>query len=330
MNEVIVHTGQHYDPEMSQRFFDELKIPAPRFNLGIHGKSHGEMTGQMLSRLESLYMEQKPDLILVYGDTNSTLAGALAASKLNIPVAHVEAGLRSFNRRMPEEINRVLTDHLSALLFAPTPTAVSHLKAEGISGEMITLSGDVMFDSVLYFRDQLRPAAEIILSAEKGPFGILTFHRAENTDDPERLKIWIDAIKEVAETYRIIFPIHPRTQAIAKKVGINFDPIRVIPPVGYQDMLYLLSRSQLVLTDSGGLQKEAYFSGAPCLTLRAETEWTELTSLGVNKLVGDPTELLNLVRNSWGHRLEATDGPYGSGQAGDRIVSRICDYLDSN
>jgi UDP-GlcNAc3NAcA epimerase len=328
LSESLVHTGQHYDSDMSQRFFDELHIPPPKFNLGIHGKGHGEMTGMMLEALEKVFCQEKPDLVLVYGDTNSTLAGALAAAKLHIPVAHVEAGLRSFNRRMPEEINRVLTDHLSDLLFAPTRAAVVNLENENIRTPKVNFVGDVMFDSVKFFHGRLQPSREIADLADGHEFAVMTLHRAENTDNPEQFKEWIAAAKEVARDRKVYFPMHPRTAALADQLDWDLAPLSVLPPVGYQDMLYLLSHCSLAMTDSGGLQKEAYFLGVPCLTLRTETEWTELVALGANHIVGaDPKPLPAMAKKYWGQRFQPEAGPYGRGDAGEQIIKVLADFL---
>ncbi len=328
LEEILVHTGQHYDADMSERFFAELGIPNPKYNLGIHGMNHGEMTGQMLSRLEKIFLEEKPDLVLVYGDTNSTLAGALAAAKLHVPVAHVEAGLRSFNRKMPEEINRVMTDHLSSWLFAPTQTAMVNLANENIKGEKVRQVGDVMFDSVRFFQGRLKPSREIEDIANKHEFAVLTLHRSENTDDPRQFKAWISAVKDFASQHEVYFPIHPRTAKLAKSMNLDLAPLKTLPPVGYQDMLYLLSRAQLVFTDSGGLQKEAYFSGVHCLTLRTETEWTELVALGANHIIGQYPQRLNEIASKfWARRFEPESGPYGKGDAGMHIAQVLTESL---
>ena len=286
--EMIIHTGQHFDPDMSGIFFDELGLRAPTHHLGVNGGSHGEMTARMLTATEQVLSAQRPDVVLVYGDTNSTLAGALAAAKLNIPVAHVEAGLRSFNRRMPEEINRVVTDHLSSLLFCPTRNAVEQLGREGISRGVHHV-GDVMYDAILRFREVAARRSSIVsrLHLAAGAYAVATLHRAENTDRAERLGAFVDLLRNEPEQ-PIILPLHPRTRAAAAKFGISFDGIKVIEPLGYLDMIALLDQCACVYTDSGGLQKEAYFLQKPCVTLRDETEWVETVRCGWNRLWNQP------------------------------------------
>lgn len=284
------------------------------------------MTGLMLHALEKIMVEEKPQVVLVYGDTNSTLAGALAAAKLHIPVAHVEAGLRSFNRQMPEEINRVLTDHLADWLFAPTHQALENLENENLKGHKAQLVGDVMFDSVRFFQNRLEPSREIQDLVDGHEFAVMTLHRAENTSDPEIFRDWLTAAKRIAEGHKVYFPMHPRSAQLAEKM--NLSPLTILPPVGYQDMLYLLKYAQLVLTDSGGLQKEAYFSGVPCLTLRTETEWTELVALGANHIVGESRDRLpELAQKYWGQKFTPEVGPYGDGNAADKIVKFLSEVL---
>ena len=290
VRERLLHTGQHYDAQMSDVFFDELGLPAPEWNLGIGSGPHGQQTGRMLEAIEDVLMKTRPDWVLVYGDTNSTLAGAMAAAKLHIPVAHVEAGLRSFNRSMPEEINRVVTDHVASLLFAPTPAAMAHLAREGVSEKRCHLVGDVMYDSVL----QLAPRAaaqSTVLDREglkHGSYVLATVHRAENTDSPERLGHILAGLAAAASGTPVVLPLHPRTRAILSDQGSGLTQpsgLRLIDPVGYLDMLALERGARLVVTDSGGVQKEAFFQRVPCLTLRDETEWTELVEAGWNRLV---------------------------------------------
>jgi UDP-GlcNAc3NAcA epimerase len=285
--EVLVHTGQHYDYEMSGIFFDGLGIPQPEVNLGVGSGSHGSQTGAMLSKIEEVLVAERPEWVVVYGDTNSTLAGALAASKLHFPVAHVEAGLRSFNRRMPEEINRIVTDHLSNLLFCPSDTAVTHLAAEGITGN-VHLVGDIMLDVVNWARERLlaRPS-EILknLGLEGKGYLLVTVHRSENTDDPKRLADILTALGDLDE--RVVFPVHPRARKALTAGECRLSPqVRLIDPVGYLDMVDLTRSARLILTDSGGLQKEAYWHGVPCVTLRDETEWVETVAAGWNTLTG--------------------------------------------
>lgn len=301
--EILVHTGQHYDDAMSAVFFRELDIPEPDYNLGVGSGSHGEQTGEMLKRIEAVLVEEHPDWVLVYGDTNSTLAGALAAAKLHIPVAHVEAGLRSFNRRMPEEINRVLTDHLSTLLFCPTPTAVENLRREGIT-QGVHAVGDVMQEALLWAAERARTQSTILerLGVQEKGYLLVTVHRAENTDDPARLEAILEAFAQIAEP--IVFPIHPRTQARVEMFNLKsrlerIAHLQVIPPVGYLDMVRLEQAARTILTDSGGIQKEAYWLGVPCITLREETEWIETVEAGANVLVGtNTTRIVEAVRES--------------------------------
>lgn len=285
MTEVMVHTGQHFDANMSDVFFRELGIPQPAHNLEVHGGGHGQMTGRMLEGIERVLLEEKPDWMLVYGDTNSTIAGALAAAKLHIPVAHVEAGLRSFNRRMPEEVNRVLTDHVSALLFCPTKAAVDNLTAEGIV-QGVHQVGDVMYDATLDAIRRAKVESTILdtLGLAPGSYVLATIHRAENTDTAEHLGAVFDYLRAQAGGLPVVLPLHPRTRGAAQRFGVSLDGLRIIDPVGYLDMARLLDGCALVLTDSGGVQKEAYFHRKPCVTLRDETEWVETVGAGWNRL----------------------------------------------
>ena len=289
IDEVLVHTGQHYDPSMSKVFFDQLGIKAPDVNLDVRSGSHAVQTGAMMLSLERFVDETGPyDWMLVYGDTNSTIAGALVAAKCGLPIAHVEAGLRSFNRRMPEEINRIVTDSLSSLLFAPTETAVSHLQREGVHGEVI-LSGDVMFDATVYYADlsSRSPDVSRLLSKLPDTFAVATVHRAENTDDSRRLD---QILRAFADSNRVVvFPAHPRTRKLLKPDMLAPNVI-LLEPVGYLEMLALVRAAELVFTDSGGLQKEAYWLSTPCITLREETEWVETLANGWNQLAGYTTE----------------------------------------
>ncbi len=285
LDEVMVHTGQHFDSEMSDVFFRELDIPEPKHRLNINGGSHGEMTGRMLAAVEPVLIAERPDWVVVYGDTNSTLAGALAAAKLHIPIAHVEAGLRSFNRRMPEEINRVLADHLAALHLCPTSAAVENLANEGIRDGVHQI-GDVMYDATMFAVRQAEHASNILSELGLTPrnYGVATVHRAENTDDAAMLAEVIAFLQQQAKTRPIVLPIHPRTRQNAQRMGVALDGLKVIGPVGYLDMARLLNSACEVFTDSGGLQKEAYFHRVPCTTLRSETEWVETVSHGWNRL----------------------------------------------
>lgn len=320
--EVIVHTGQHYDANMSDVFFNELRIPRPNYHLGIGGGSHGQMTGRQLEKIEEVLLNERPDWVLVYGDTNSTLAGALAAVKLHIPVAHVEAGLRSFNRRMPEEINRVLTDHASDLLFVPTETGVRNLMAEGIIGGKVSLVGDVMYDAALFYRDMARkPEWFDGLGVEEGGFVLCTIHRAENTNDVSRLRGIFKGLKDSLTP--IILPLHPRTQLMIQQAGIEpATNILVVPPVGYLEMAWLEMHCRSIATDSGGVQKEAYFHGKPCITLRDETEWVELVECGANILVGADAVLIAEKINRF-DTIPAAKRIYGDGDCSNKIVSAL-------
>lgn len=318
--EDIIHTGQHFDDNMSDVFFRELEIPPPRHHLDIHGGPHGQMTGRMLEAIERVVMADRPALMLVYGDTNSTLAGALCAAKLHIPVAHVEAGLRSFNRRMPEEINRIMTDHVSALLLCPTTEAVAHLGREGIT-EGVFHTGDVMFDATLFAREAAHASGADFLATlglVAGSYALCTLHRSENTDDPARLARLLAYVREQAGDGAVVFPVHPRTRQVIAATGVSTAGMRLIEPAGYFDMHRLLSGARLVLTDSGGLQKEAYFHRVPCVTLRDETEWVETVHAGWNRLWHQEA-----------YRLPRTDIPeYGSGRAAEIIVQQMHAFLD--
>lgn len=285
-DEILVHTGQHYDPAMSDVFFEELNIPKPKYHLNIGSGSHGAQTGDMLKAIETVLLDEKPNFVMVYGDTNSTIAGALAASKLLIPVIHVEAGLRSFNKAMPEEQNRILTDHVSELLFVPTQTAVDNLKHEGIS-KGVHLVGDVMYDGIIHFSKIAAEKSTILtdLKLEANNFMLCTIHRAENTNDPNRLKAICTALSNVNQ--KIVLPLHPRTQKYIQEYGIQLgDNIQLIEPIGYLDMVRLESTANKIITDSGGVQKEAFFLGIPCITIRDETEWVETVQNGWNVIVG--------------------------------------------
>lgn len=322
LTERIVHTGQHYDENMSDVFFDEMDIPRPTHHLGVGGSSHGAMTGEQLRRIEAILMEERPDWVLVYGDTNSTLAGALAAAKLHIPVAHVEAGLRSFNRRMPEEINRILTDHLSALLFAPSPGAQRQLEREGIAGHHVHVCGDVMADVALHYRKLARrPAWFDTLDVDTSEFMLCTLHRAENTDCPERLHSIFLGLS--ASDRPIVLPLHPRTRKSMAQQRVRPAPnVRVVDPVGYLEMVWLEMNCLAVVTDSGGVQKEAYFHGKPCVTLREETEWTELVEAGANTLVGaDPARIARSLIHP--PAMRASAGLYGDGRASQLIARQL-------
>jgi len=324
LQEVLVHTGQHYDPEMSEVFFESMDIPRPAHALGVSGVGHGAMTGRMMERLESVVEAEAPDWVLVYGDTNSTLAGALVASKLHRRVAHVEAGLRSYNMRMPEEINRVLTDRVSALLLCPTTQAVRNLLAEGYQtlGPRIERIGDVMLDAALFYRERAsRPAGFSLKSG--APFAVATVHRAENADDPVRLRNILTALNELNARIPIVLPLHPRTRARLHAQGLKAQ-FTVLDPVGYLEMVWLLENSCLVLTDSGGLQKEAWFFRRPCVTLRDETEWVELLEAGGTRLAGaDPERIRAASEAALASRPDYGRDFYGSGDAALRAVQAL-------
>jgi UDP-GlcNAc3NAcA epimerase len=327
IREVAVHTGQHYDMEMSGIFYDELSLPRPEYHLGIGSGSQGAQTGRMLESVELVLIKEAPDVVLVYGDTNSTLAGALAAAKLHIPVGHVEAGLRSFNIRMPEEVNRVLVDHVSALLFAPTRAAVAHLRREGLLDDRIYLVGDVMYDAALLFGGLARARSTILerLGLTPGTYILATVHRAENTDDPGRLRAIFEGLSEVAVEMPIVLPLHPRTRHALERheprLGLSAG-FKLIKPIGYLDMVMLERSASLIVTDSGGVQKEAYFYRVPCVTLRDETEWVELVEAGWNFLCrpGFQERIALAVGAALGRRgLEVPI--YGDGSTADKIVA---------
>ena len=324
IREILVHTGQHYDQAMSDVFFKELGIIAPDLNLGVGSGKHAVQTAAMLTRLENAILDAKPDWVLVYGDTNSTLAGALAAAKIPVPLAHVEAGLRSFNRRMPEEINRVVTDALAAMLFVPTEVARRNLENEGASSERIHWTGDVMFDAMLMFREQAAKTSGILsrLDLSSKDFILATIHRAQNTDDPLRLRAFLDGLRIVAQKVRVILPLHPRTRArIAECQEIETAPIDIIEPVGFLDMIRLEMEAGVIATDSGGVQKEAFFHRVPCVTLREETEWVESVDLGWNRLVSSlqSETIARTILNARGSQGRS-EMPYGDGRAAERIA----------
>lgn len=330
MSEVVVHTGQHFDANMSDVFFSELGMASPAYQLDIHGGHHGEMTGRMLQAIESVLLQEKPDAVLVYGDTNSTLAGALAAAKLHIPVAHVEAGLRSFNMRMPEEINRILTDRISNWLFAPTAEAVGHLEREGIPASQVLNVGDVMYDVALYHGQRAHEVGGVVLERlglKGNGYALVTVHRAENTDDPTRLQVIVDALIQVGSQLPVVWPLHPRTRGVLDRAGLlgNLSKaIHLIEPLGYLDMVALEQAAAVIATDSGGVQKEAFFHGVSCVTLRDETEWVELIESGWNVLVPpvDAAVVATEILSRRGHRGDSVQ-PYGDGDAAGRIVEAL-------
>ncbi|PIE28368.1 UDP-N-acetylglucosamine 2-epimerase (non-hydrolyzing) [candidate division KSB3 bacterium] len=322
--ELLVHTGQHYDADMSEIFFQELHIPEPARNLEVGSGSHGRQTGHMLIRIEEVLLAEKPDWVLIYGDTNSTVAGALAAVKLHIPVAHMEAGLRSFNRKMPEEHNRVVADHLSDVLLCPTQIAVNNLANEGIT-EGVHLVGDVMYDSLRYNLHLAEERSHILDSLGLSPkrYILATVHRAENTDTPERLRSIFSAFERIAQQdIEVVLPLHPRTRNKLDALDLSLTKLRILPPVPYLDMLALAQHAKAILTDSGGLQKEAYWLKVPCITLRDETEWIETVDTGWNVIVGANAELI--VEQCF-HFIEPASHPllYGDGQTAGRCVSLL-------
>jgi UDP-GlcNAc3NAcA epimerase len=320
--EIIVHTGQHYDANMSDVFFDELGIPHPKYHLNVGSGSHGAMTGAMLVAIEEVLMEEEPDYVMVYGDTNSTLAGALAASKLLIPVIHVEAGLRSFNMAMPEEQNRILTDHISNLLFVPTQTAIDNLVREGIT-KGVHYVGDVMFDGILHFSKIAAEKSEILaqLGVSENEYLLCTIHRAENTNDISRLKGIVKGLNDSKE--QIILPLHPRTQKYLNDYEISLgENIRLIEPIGYLDMVRLETGAKKIVTDSGGVQKEAFFLGKPCITMRDETEWVETVENGWNVIVGANAEKITQAINSFDPKVERKNY-FGNGTAALQMADLI-------
>jgi UDP-GlcNAc3NAcA epimerase len=330
IHEVIVHTGQHYDHRMSEIFFDELRLKPPDINLNVGSGSHGVQTGAMLSALDPIMSSEKPDWVLIYGDTNSTLAGVLAASKSHIPVAHVEAGLRSFNRAMPEELNRVVADAISDLLLAPTETAVRNLRAEGVAEWRIVQAGDVMFDAALMYgkyADQGNALAQHALVERE--YALVTIHRAENTDDSARLQAIVDGLASASADLKMIWPVHPRTRKVLASLGLESRlprEIQLTEPVGYLEMLQLERKAALIVTDSGGVQKEAFFCGVPCVTLRDQTEWTELIDLGWNVLCPpvNGSAIAEAIRA--GRTQQGRAGtPFGDGNAADHIAKALVD-----
>ncbi len=327
ITEVVVHTGQHFDRSMSDIFFEEMGIPDPKYNLCLNQMTHGAMTGRMIEKIEEVIFLEKPDCLLVYGDTNSTLAGALAAVKQNVKIAHVEAGLRSFNMKMPEEVNRVLTDRVSSVLFCPSEQAVMNLKNEGFDtfhADVLNV-GDVMYDVAMHYANISKNKCKIKIPERD--YALVTIHRAENTDDPERLRSIIEALNELSTELEIVLPLHPRTKKIIEELKLDFH-FKVIPPVGYFEMLELLKGSKIVLTDSGGLQKEAYFFNKHCITMRDETEWMELVILGFNRLVGaDKRKIILGCQEFLSKETIQHKGLYGDSHAGDRIIDYLANHF---
>jgi len=336
IQEILVHTGQHYDYLMDRVFFEELGLPRPHYHLGVGSGSHGKQTGVILERTETVLQKERPGVVLVYGDTNSTLAGALASAKLNIPVAHVEAGLRSYNHRMPEEVNRLLTDHLSTYLFCPTAQAIQNLLKEGVrngKGKIVKNVGDVMYDSILYYSKLAEQKSTILKdlslltpnSQLRTPnYYLATLHRAENTDDPKRLKSILKALNEIGKKYPVILPLHPRTKKMISVHRLSKEArhVKLIAPVSYLNMLMLEKHARAILTDSGGVQKEAYWFGVPCVTLREETEWVETVRRGWNVLAGAETDkIIRGVKSLGGKKfLKDSMGLFGDGRTGEKII----------
>ena len=324
IQEVIVHTGQHYDANMSDVFFKEMQIPKPDYLLGIGGKTHGAMTGQMIEKIEEILAAENPDWVMVYGDTNSTLAGAIAASKLHIKIAHVEAGLRSFNMQMPEEVNRILTDRISSVLFCPTAAAVDNLNNEGIdkwnTGVKVCLSGDVMQDGALFYKEIAQEPLGLMVSSD---FVLCTIHRAENTDDPKRLANIIAALNEIGQSKQVILPLHPRTKKIIETGDYDTSNLTIIDPVGYLNMIWFIGHCSLVMTDSGGLQKESFFFEKPCITLRDETEWVELVENNFNVLVGADKQAITSAFKEHVFSKHFNTDLYGDGSASGTIVRAL-------
>lgn len=328
ISEILVHTGQHFDENMSAVFFEELQIPEPAYNLQISSGSHGAMTGRMLGAIEKVILQEKPDYVLIYGDTNSTLAAALAASKLHIPIAHVEAGLRSYNMRMPEEINRILSDRVSSLLLCPTEQAVDNLRREGITDNVHNI-GDVMFDVALHVRELARSKSNFMQGhgLRDGEFVLATCHRQENTDSPDRLMAIVEALERLSHDRRIVLPLHPRTKRLLDGAMLQkLAAVTIVDPLGFLDMVALEKAAAVILTDSGGVQKEAFFYRVPCVTMRDETEWVETVELGWNRLVGANTdEIVRAVTESADPRLARPEAssPYGNGHAAAEVVRHL-------
>jgi len=319
ITEQIFHSGQHYDFNMSDIFFEQMNIPKPNFTCNLEGRTHAKMTAEIMVKIEDILLSEAFDAVMVYGDTNTTLAGSLVSSKLHIPLIHVESGLRSFNRKMPEEVNRVLTDHVSDLLFTPTAESVKNLKSEGIS-RGVYLVGDVMYDATLFYKDSM--VCPQSLKADVG-FALATIHRQENTDTPQKLRDIIEALQEIAFSTHVVLPIHPRTRKVLQQLNIDTSGLELIDPVGYFEMLYLLDHCSAVLTDSGGLQKESYFFKKPCIILREETEWVELVNNNVGFLAGsNKTKILESYQDL-DKAMNFPTGLYGNGDASNKIAKTI-------
>ena len=327
INEIIIHTGQHYDSNMSDIFFDELEIPKPKYNLGIGGGTHGQNTGRMIEGIENILIAEKPDYLIVYGDTDSTLAGALAAVKIHIPVIHIEAGLRSFNKRMPEEINRILTDNSSKLLFTPTETAVNNLLNEGFNKNNIFNVGDIMFDTALYFGKKADEESNIInkLNIENNNYYLVTIHRQENTDDLKRLSNIFKGLNKLSNINKIVLPLHPRTKKKISEYNLEhlLNNIIITEPLGYLDMVKLEKNAKGIITDSGGIQKEAFFYSVPCFTLRDETEWIELVNLEVNTLINNNENMYESIIKAKQNSDNFSKSIYGVGNTSQLIIEKL-------
>ena len=328
--EILIHTGQHYDSNMSESFFRDLEIPEPDYNLGVGSGTHGEQSGEMLKQIEKVLLKEEPNYVVVFGDTNSTLAGALAAAKLCIPVAHIEAGLRSFNRRMPEEINRVVTDHLSRLLFCPTETSVSNLRREGIT-EGVHLVGDVMYDALLTNSRRAEEKSPILrqLGLQPKDYYLATVHRAENTDDPERLAAIVEGLERISRSFTVVWPVHPRTKKALETFGLeqrNGRSLRILSPISYLNMLSLEKQAAGILTDSGGVQKEAYWLKVPCITLRQETEWVETVETGWNTLAGTDPESIFAAATKPPPSTACLNYLFGDGHSAEKIVQTLLNH----
>ena len=324
IDEVMVHTGQHFDASMSDVFFKDMAIPKPAYNLEISSLSHGAMTGRMLEKIEEVLVKEKPDMVLVYGDTNSTLAGALAAKKMHIPLAHVEAGLRSYDMNMPEEVNRIITDRLASVLFAPTYNAINNLQKEGYDDFdcKIILSGDIMQDAAIYYASKSSEKSKLPSDLPE-KFILCTLHRAENTDDYQRLKNIVESLNKINSEIPVVLPLHPRTKKMLEASDLKL-AVHVLEPVGYFEMIELLKKCSLVMTDSGGLQKEAYFFKKPCLTLRDQTEWIELVTYGFNKIAGsDKEQIIAGYRKMLKATPHYSKDLYGGGKAGEKILAYL-------
>lgn len=326
----LIHSGQHFDHNLSRIFFEEMSLPEPDYFLGVGGYSHGKMTGIMLEKIEEIMMNDRPDWAIVFGDTNTTLAGALAASKLHIPLAHVEAGLRSFNREMPEEINRILTDHCANLLFTPNTQSSDQLKKEGMASDKVKVVGDVMFDTFMHYASEATERSQVLdkHQLQQETYVLATFHRQENTDDKTKLQQLIKGFTEVSKIHPVIIPLHPRTRKKLSEYGLMEEAtqhLRLIDPVGYLDMIELEKNAKAIFTDSGGVQKEAFYANRPCFILRNETEWVELVEYGNHQLIGtDSTKIAHALSQTHNTNNSTPPNLYGDGKAAEKILDALC------